>query len=133
MICIHRGLTQGVMQQKAPFFVRNQLNVSRAEVNRRRNYRHAFLISLANDIAQIRVIQQKIISRVFSIMVVDPQSSGGIALGVKVNHKNFAVCFNQSRRKIDSRGCFTDAALLVGHCNDFRAPWTGWIRHAEFP
>jgi hypothetical protein len=50
--------------------------------------------------------------------VIDAESSGGVALGIEVDHQNTQPAEGERRREIHGRGGLPDPTLLIGHHHD---------------
>jgi hypothetical protein len=50
-----------------------------------------------------------------SVVFGDPESSGGISLGVRVDDQNREIGSGEGSAEVDGGGCFADAAFLIGN------------------
>ena len=99
----------------------NQFNLGTRQVDCRRAHEDALDIGTRLDnILQLRSPDHHVIRRWCAHGVRDAKRAGCVALRVRVDNKHRQTTHCKASSQVDGRGRLTDAALLVGDCNDAR-------------
>ena len=71
-------------------------------------------------VGQGHVIDQNVVGTDLAGVMADPQAGAGIAMGVQVDDQDVLPDRGKRRPQIDRRGCFADAAFLIGDRDNAR-------------
>ena len=129
---IHRQLPQGVVQQKRPLLIRNELDVGGAEIGCRGDNRQVRHTRRLDGLLRRGVADEKIIGRHVALFRPDPEARRRVSLGIEVDQQDMLPLLGQGRAKIDRCRRLADTTLLVGNSKNAR---TGGVTnlHVECP
>ena len=71
-------------------------------------------------LAQSRFADQHVIGRAGAVAAIDAEAGRGVALRIEIDDQDALADRSECRAKIDRRGCFSHAALLIGQRQDAR-------------